>query len=157
MTIVPPPGARVRFVKEAEKMLGTVVLMGATAPDAVDCSELVAWCYQQVGGENQSKTHTAQRYHDEGRVFAPGEFPLPGDLAFYGSGVSGVSHVAIYDEFGGVISADGATRLITSYSAALANPSHRVRRHNTARFRKDLPYFTARRFKALDVLDNVSR
>jgi hypothetical protein len=40
--LVPPPGARVRFLKAATDMLGTVVLMGATAPDAVDCSELVA-------------------------------------------------------------------------------------------------------------------
>jgi hypothetical protein len=89
---------------------------------------------------------------------------IPGDLGFFGhweaagdGKILRVTHVVIADEFGGCISADGATSSIKSLAVAMANPGNRVRRHNTLKYRKDCPYVAARRFISLDALDRVSR
>jgi cell wall-associated NlpC family hydrolase len=155
--IIPALTARDRFLKAVADQLGKPVLMGGTAPDVFDCSELVAWGVLQAGGPDQRGTHTAQRYHDESRELADGEPILPGDLAFYGTAPDAVTHVTICDEYGGVISADGATRAIKSLSVALANPANRVRRHGTVRYRRDCPYVVVRRNVIVDKLDNVTR
>lgn len=150
--------ARAQFLKAVTDQLGKPVLMGGTAPDVFDCSELVAWGVLQAGGVDQRGTHTAQRYHDETRELVGGtDVQQPGDLAFYGVDAAHVSHVAIVDEFGGVISADGATRAIKSLAVALANPSNRVRRHAAIRYRRDLPYLSVRRNVFVDDLDKVTR
>ena len=150
--------ARAKFLKAVTEQLGKPVLMGGTAPDVFDCSELVAWGVLQAGGPDQRGTHTAQRYHDETRELDGGaDVQQPGDLVFYGSDPAHVTHVTICDEFGGIISADGATSAIKSLSVALANPHNRVRRHNTVRYRRDTPYVSVRRNVFVDNLDAVSR
>lgn len=176
--LVPPESARARFLRAVTEQLGKPVVWAAKAPEAFDCSELVAWGLNVAsGGKLQhGSTHTAQRYHDETRPLQQGEPVLPGDLAFFGvyeqmrdaSGAvmrddSGeprtalrIVHVEVCDDFEGTISADGATSAITSLAVALANPANRVRRHPKRRHRKE-PYFAVHRNTFVDEADNVSR
>lgn len=170
--IVPPPpaSARVRFLKAVEAKIGSPVLWAAKGPDAYDCSGLVTRCVVEAGGPDLTKLENAQGLHDHSSRElgqAPTEKPLPGDLVFYGvyerlSSTDDdlrvhIVHVAVVDEFGGVVSADGATQHITSLQMALNNPANRVRRHESFRFRKDCPVVVAHRFTLLDNLDGVSR
>jgi len=149
---------RDRFVIHALAQTGQVVLLGD-----LDCSELVARALRDAGGPDWTKTHTAQRFHDEAsRKLVDGEKPLAGDLTFHGfTGEADaklhVVHVGIWLDGGEVLSADGATSKIKTIEEAIANPNCRVRRHPSIRYRKDLPYLAVRRFTALDNLDRVSR
>ena len=164
--IVPPASHRVLFLKAMEALLGKPVVWAAKGPDAFDCSGSVTWCLKSVGGPDLTKTDNAQALHDETRALgAPTtEHPLPGDLAFYGvyegqgdAQKVHIIHVAVVDEFGGVISADGATSSIRSLQQALANPHNRVTRHALIRYRKDTPVVVVHRNTLVDELDLVSR
>lgn len=168
-TIVPPPSHRVRFLKAVEALLGKPVLWGAKGPDAFDCSGSVTHSLKEIGGPDLTATDNAHALHSKTRELgAPAtEHPLPGDLVFYGviedarPDFAGQKvrfvHVAVVDEFGGVISADGATPSIKTLSQAVANPANRVRRHNTLRYRKDCPVVVVCRNTLVDNLDLVSR
>jgi cell wall-associated NlpC family hydrolase len=149
--------ARNRFVVYALERMGDVVLWGE-----LDCSELVARAFKDAGGPDWTKTHTAQRLHDEAsRALVDGERPLPGDLVLHGYKATNdalkVTHVGIWLAGGQVISADGATPKIKTLAEAKAKPSCRVRLHSSINYRPDLPYLAVRRFTALDDLDHVSR
>jgi hypothetical protein len=164
---------RAAFLQAVEKRLGFPVLWGQKGPDAFDCSGLVTRSLLDVGGPDLTQLENAQALHDHTRALGaePSDIQLPGDLVFYGlyEAVAPspenlapeprlhVIHVAICDEFGGVVSADGATSAIKSLSVALANPANRVRRHNTIRFRRDTPYVVCHRNTLVDQLDQVSR
>lgn len=148
---------RTRFVIHALERTGDVVLWGD-----LDCSELVALALREADGPDWTKTHTAQRLHDEAtRAIVDGEHSLPGDLTFHGftdaDGKLRVTHVGIWLVGGKVLSADGATPKITTLAAATANPRCRVRVHDSVRYRPDLPYVAVRRFTALDDLDAATR
>jgi cell wall-associated NlpC family hydrolase len=148
---------RERFVQVIERLRGQPVLWASKGPSVFDCSGLVTFAFREAGGKDLRHTHNSQALHDAARELGPTEKPQPGDLAFYGAGPDKVSHVAVIDTYGGVISADGATSAITSLAVSMNNPANRVRRHRSADFRKDLPYFTVRRFTLLDDLDGVSQ
>lgn len=165
-TIVPPPSHRVLFLKAVEAKLGKPVLWGAKGDHAYDCSGSVTASLKEIGGPDLRATDNAHALHEKSRELgAPAtEHPLPGDLVFYGvlEGVGDTQkvrfvHVAVVDEFGGVISADGATPSIKTLSQAMANPANRVRRHNTIRYRKDCPVIVVCRNTLVDDLDLVSR
>jgi cell wall-associated NlpC family hydrolase len=147
------------FLSEVEGHLGAPVLMGAKGPDAFDCSGMVTYSAKRIGGPDWTEIENAQALHDHTRLLGmgPSEGCLPGDLAFYGLDEKRISHVGVIDEYGGVISADGATHAITSLKVAMANPANRVRRHTLIRFRTDMPYVAVHRFLLLDQLDLVSR
>lgn len=153
--------ARDKFISAALDHLGETVLMGK-----LDCSELVALGFKAAGGPDQTKTHTAQRYYDETRALAANgtsENPIPGDLAFYGvpkeeAHPDGrhIFHVAIWLAGGHVLSADGASRQITTLEHAKAAGA-KVRTHRTMHYRLDLPLRVVRRFTALDNLEKITR
>lgn len=166
--IIPP--LRVRFLKRVESLIGRPVLWGAKGPDAFDCSGSVTWSLKQIGGPDLTQLENAQGLHDHSSRelgHEPTDKPLPGDLVFYGVYEKlgelrdelkvHIIHVAVADEYEGVISADGATPSIKSISQALANPHNRITRHPLYRFRKDCPVVVVHRFTLLDNLDNVSR
>ena len=147
---------RIRFVNSALKHHGEVVLWGA-----LDCSELVCLSFKDVGGPDWTKTHTAQTLHDEAtRALVGTEEAEPGDLVLHGyhdvDGKLHVTHVGILLVGGKVLSADGATKRITTRAHAEAAGA-RVRVHDTIFYRQDLPYVAVRRFVALDDLDKVTR
>lgn len=148
---------RNRFCVHALERVGDVVLWGE-----LDCSELVCRAYKDAGGPDWTKTHTAQRLHDEAsRELVPGETPLPGDLSFHGYRAANdalkVVHVGIWLAGGQVVSADGATSKVKTLAEAKANPQARVRLHSSTAYRPDLPYLSVRRFTALDDLEKVTR
>jgi cell wall-associated NlpC family hydrolase len=148
---------RNRFCVHALEHVGDVVLWGE-----LDCSELVCRAFREAGGPDWTRTHTAQRLHDEAsRELVPGETPLPGDLTFHGYYAANdalkVTHVGIWLAGGQVVSADGATPKVKTHAEAKANPQARVRLHSSINYRLDLPYLAVRRFTALDNLENVTR
>lgn len=148
---------RDRFVVHALERIGHVVLWGE-----LDCSELVCLALKEAGGPDWTKTHTAQRLHDEEtRELVPGETPLPGDLVLHGYRAANdalkVTHVGIWLAGGQVVSADGATSKVKTLEEAKANPQARVRLHSNTSYRPDLPYCAVRRFHALDAVEGVTR
>lgn len=149
--------ARSEFTQAAESLLGMPVLWSQKGPDSYDCSGLVTACLKKVGGPDLRHTHNAQALHDVTRALHFGELPLAGDLVFYGASPKAVIHVAIYDELGGVVSADGATSHVTTLRAALKDEHARIRRHTTIHYRNDTPYVALRRFALLDDIDKVTR
>jgi hypothetical protein len=167
MSTIIVPTYRDRFLAEMEKLLAAnmPVLWSAKGPLAVDCSGSISVALVAIGGPDLRDTVNAQGYHDRTRLLVDGESPLPGDLVLYGGGPSTIEHVACYDEYGGVISADGATSHIdprvlgfdVALARALANPANRVRRHNTIRYRRDTPYIVVHRNVLVDRLDQVER
>lgn len=143
--------ARTRFLNAVTAELGKPVLWGA-----LDCSELVAIGVKAAGGPDQSKTHTAQRYHDETRPLTVAEFPQPGDLGFYGHDAHHVIHVVIYVAPGHVLSADGATSRITTLAGAKAAGAE-VRLHASEKYRRDVPFLGWNRNTIVDSIDFVTR
>jgi hypothetical protein len=149
---------RQRFLAEIEALIGKPVLWGQKGPDAFDCSGAVTYALMVVGGPDLRHIDTAQGLHQATRNLLPlAETPAPGDLAFYGTGPTHIIHVATVDEFGGVISADGATPDIKDLAHAMANPANRVRRHPTINYRRDTPFVVVHRNALVDNIDQVSR
>lgn len=149
--------ARQKFIDECLSHVGETVLMGA-----LDCSELVALGVKAAGGPDQTKTHTAQRYHDETRRLLPGETPIPGDLVFYGvpqtkaaNDGRWIQHVAIALEHGYVLSADGATAAVKDLDTARKRGA-RVRIHDSVHYRRDLPLVVVHRNTVVDSIDFVT-
>jgi cell wall-associated NlpC family hydrolase len=157
--------ARESFVEAMTSLLGMPVLWSAKGPDAYDCSGSVTACLLKAGGPDWRQTHNAQGLHDATRTLVHGELPLAGDLIFYGNGPDRIEHVAVYTADGGIISADGATSHIDprkigfnqALALTMANPSHRVRRHGSVRYRDDTPYIAVHRNTLVDQVDDVTR
>lgn len=146
---------RSRFCQLALSKLGSTVLWAQQGPDVFDCSGFVMWLLDACGA--RMPDHNAQMLSDEtpNLATAPGSSPLPGDLAFYGTGPSNIIHVGIWLEGGKVLSADGATRRVLDLAAAKANTAARVRLHESPLFRKD--YQSTHRNRFLDDLEKVTR
>lgn len=149
--VPPPPGAREKFIAAVLEQLDKTVLMGA-----LDCSELVAIGVKAAGGPDQSKTHWAQRYHDETRRLGLNEFPRAADLGFYGDDSKHVIHVVIYVGPGQVLSADGATSRIKTLEAAIAAGA-KVRMHPSEKYRRDVPFLGWHRNDIVDSIEFVTR
>lgn len=148
--------ARDRFLVALYAKVGAPVLWATKGPDSFDCSGLFTACLYEIGGPDLRHVDNAQGLHDLTRALQVGELPLPGDGVFYGNDDKSIEHVAVYTSNGGIISADGATSRITSLALALANPSCRVRTHNTIHYRSDTPFITVRRNVLVDNLDAVT-
>lgn len=146
--------ARDRFVALALEQLGKPVCWAHRGPDAFDCSGLVAWCLQQVGGKDLVLTHNAQMMFTETDYVLPAKAML-GDLGFYGSSFTSIVHVVIHLGEGRVLSADGATSKVTNLTTAKANPAARVRIHPSSAYRK--PFQGFHRNHWLDAVDAVCR
>lgn len=147
--------ARTRFCQLILDQVGKPVLWAAQGPGAFDCSGLGMWALEGVGAK--LKDHTAQMFADEtpNLATAPGATPLPGDFCFYGSDWAHVTHIAYVLAGGRVLSADGATSKVVDLKTAQANPSARVRLHDSPKYRKD--FLGIHRNTFLDALDGVTR
>lgn len=156
--IVPPLGAREKFIEAVLALEGKPVVWGG-----LDCSEAVAIGVKAAGGPDQSKTHRAQTYFDETRPLLPKERALPGDLVFYGThpadpttANSRVIHVGVILPGGKVLSADGATSRVTDPAEAARNPAAKVTIHETVYFRRDA-LIAIHRNTVVDSIDFVTR
>lgn len=149
--------ARTRFVQLALSKLGSTVLWNNDGPNVFDCSGLPSWSLKAVGGLDLRATHNAQRYADETPDLATafGALPLPGDFAFYGSDAGHVIHMVIWLADGRCLSADGASSYQRDLKTAQANPSNRVRLHDSLSFRRGL--LGVHRNTFVDDLDHVCR
>lgn len=153
------PNARTRFCSLALEQLGKPVLWAAKGPDAYDCSGLVTATLLLAGGPDLRHLDNAQRLFDETPALS-GALPLPGDLVFYGPSALQVEHVAILLAGGKVLSADGAQPSVSTIEQALQHATFRVRLHDDAHFRGDIPAgnpLAVHRNSFADAIDLVSR
>ena len=89
------------IVSTARSKLGCSYVYGAAGPDTFDCSGLTTWVFQQHG-IYLSRTASAQ---SNGGTYVAYANLQPGDLVFFNTSGSGVSHVGIYTGNGKMIHA----------------------------------------------------
>jgi len=87
-----PTGAAARAVDYALSQRGVPYLWGGDGNGGFDCSGLVQASYQHAG---ISLPRTAQEQYDAGPRLPAGTVPQPGDLVFYGTSTSNITHVGI--------------------------------------------------------------
>jgi cell wall-associated NlpC family hydrolase len=85
--------AQARAVQLALSFIGTPYVWGGESTHGFDCSGLVQFVFSAAG---VSLPRVAQAQYDAGPAVAPGTAVVPGDLIFFGSGPSDVSHVGIF-------------------------------------------------------------
>lgn len=84
------PGTKI--LETAYTKLGSPYVWGATGPNSFDCSGFTSWVYRQHG---ISLSRTAQSQSQGGTSVERGDLQ-PGDLVFFGSSSSRITHVGIY-------------------------------------------------------------
>jgi cell wall-associated NlpC family hydrolase len=90
----PPTDAAATALAYAESQLGTPYQWGAeTSGVAFDCSGLTQAAYKAAG---ITLPRTAQDQYDAGPRLSPGNPPQPGDLVFFGTSSTDITHVGIY-------------------------------------------------------------
>lgn len=90
-----------RVVAAARERVGAGYAMGASGPDAYDCSGLTAAAFAQVGVQ---LPHSSFAQYARGKAVARHEI-RKGDLVFFSTAGAGASHVGVATGKGGVISA----------------------------------------------------
>jgi len=95
-------------VDRAEDYLGTPYRNGGTSPSGVDCSGLTYSVFQSVGIRLPRSSSDQARV---GEAIARSELS-PGDLVFFGSGGTSISHVGIYAGDGEFIHASTRARSV---------------------------------------------
>ncbi len=86
-------GGGSHIVSEAKKHLGKPYVWGAAGPNAFDCSGFVYYVYNQCG--IKIGRTTAQGYYNICTKLSKKE-AVPGDLVFFGSSKTNVTHIGIY-------------------------------------------------------------
>lgn len=95
-SLTAPPIGKGKFksaLEWAHKEIGNPYRWGGSEPGGFDCSGLVQYIYGRVGVR---LPRTAQEQYNATRRLRPGEQLLPGDLVFFGSSPSDITHVGIY-------------------------------------------------------------
>ena len=80
-------------LKVAREQLGKPYVYGATGPDSFDCSGLTSYVFKNGAGITLPRTSKDQS--TAGRYVSKSELQ-PGDLIFFNTSGSGISHVGIY-------------------------------------------------------------
>ncbi|HLP27334.1 MAG TPA: C40 family peptidase [Candidatus Didemnitutus sp.] len=75
----------------AEDLLGTSYCAAGATPECFDCSGFVYYCYLDLGVE---LPRTARAMYEQGRRIERGSL-VPGDLVFFRTNGSSISHVGI--------------------------------------------------------------
>lgn len=75
----------------AEDLLGTSYCAAGSTPDCFDCSGFVYYCYADLGIE---LPRTARAMYEQGRQVERGSI-RPGDLVFFRTNGTSISHVGI--------------------------------------------------------------
>lgn len=81
-----------KILETAYTKLGVPYVYGASGPNAFDCSGFTSWVYRQHG---ISIARTAQGQSQGGTAVDRANLQ-PGDLVFFGSSTSNITHVGIY-------------------------------------------------------------
>ncbi len=89
-----PSNQALQFVKHAQQHIGVPYLLGGVKPEeGFDCSGLVLYAANKVGLNNVPRTSSEQA--QIGMSVSRNNL-APGDLLFFNTQGSGISHVAIY-------------------------------------------------------------
>lgn len=106
-------GGNSSVVDIALDQIGKPYVWGASGPDSFDCSGLVFWAYSNAGYDIGRTT--AQGYYNMSTIIAQAS-AQPGDLVFFGSSTSNITHIGIYIGEGQMVEAPytGATVRISS-------------------------------------------
>lgn len=86
-------GTAQEVLKWATKEIGVPYQWGGESPSGFDCSGLVEYCYSKVG---ISLPRVAQAQFDQGPNVPASDALQPGDLVFFGSSKTNITHVGIY-------------------------------------------------------------
>ena len=132
---------------------GQVQRLGIGDQPVFDCSGLVTCAIRAVIGKDHRDTHNAQRLWDEMPAVTE---PEPGDLGFFGSDAKNVIHVVISLSGGHVLSADGATRAVSTLAGARARGA-KVRVHQRVEFYRSAPFLGWKRNTYLDKSEDVTK
>lgn len=128
---------RLEFLTKIHEQIGKPYVWGAKGPDAFDCSGLVTWALWDIGICDWRDNHNAQTLYG---CLPHTADPRPGDLAFYGTGRFGISHVMVVwggGPLGPVVGASGGNHDITSVDLARAKGA-RVQMKPSVKYRPDL-------------------
>jgi len=107
-------GTVVGALSFAAQQLNTPYVWGGTGNGGFDCSGLAQAAYGHAG---ISLPRVAQDQYDAGPYVTAGTTVEPGDLIFFGTGVSGVDHVGLYVGAGEMIDAPHTGALVRFDSA----------------------------------------
>lgn len=91
-TVAPPTSKAQIAIAYAERQIGKPYVWGASGEATFDCSGLTMAAWAQAG---IPLVHKAQKQYDNGAKY-PIAQRQPGDLIFYGSSSSSITHVALY-------------------------------------------------------------
>ena len=81
-----------KTLKVAKNLTGTPYVYGGSTPSGFDCSGFTMYCYGKAG---VSLTHNAQAQFNQTRSVSTANMKK-GDLVFFGSSTSSITHVGIY-------------------------------------------------------------
>ncbi|WP_368671424.1 C40 family peptidase [Corallococcus exiguus] len=105
-------------------------------PRLFDCSGLVTWAFNQVGGKDWRATHNTDRLWAECAPVASAADLLPGDLVLYGK-AGDPDHVMVHVGAGVVVGASGGgSKTLTLEDAARADA--KVKAFTRVAYRPDL-------------------
>lgn len=88
--VAPTAAKRQAIITEAKKYIGTPYLWGGSTPSGFDCSGFAQYVYAKVGVSIPRTTST--QWAGMKSITTPN----PGDLVFFNTSGTGVSHVGIY-------------------------------------------------------------
>lgn len=127
---------RIEFLVRVHDQMGKPYVWGAKGPEEFDCSGLVTWALYDLGICDWRNDHNAQTLYG---CLPHTDTPRPGDLAFYGTGRTGISHVMVVwggGPDGSVIGASGGNHDVTSVEIAQKKGA-RVQIKHSAHYRPD--------------------
>lgn len=91
-----------KVISMAKSKLGCKYVWGAQGPNTFDCSGLMCYCFKNAAGKNLPRTSKAQS--KVGSKVSKSSLQ-PGDMVFFNTSGSGVSHVGLYIGNGNMIHA----------------------------------------------------
>lgn len=97
---------RQQLLRVTESLLGAPYRIGGESPSGMDCSGLVQYAYGLVGIQ---VPRTAAEQYQSGRLL---DTVQPGDLLFFSSNGSRISHVGIFVGGGEMIHASSSSRRV---------------------------------------------
>lgn len=101
----------------AYSKIGSPYVWGAEGPNAFDCSGLTSYVFRNAAGVSLPRTSSAQSGY--GQTVSKANLQ-PGDLVFFNTSGSGVSHVGIYVGGGNMVHSptEGSTVHVTSINSS---------------------------------------